>query len=254
MNQRPSKLRVLLAKIGITLKVFVYMSTSCVSLLYYWLFRRTELDGWLDGAYLAFAHYLLAVQRVQLNVLGAARLAAIDWSRPVFIVANHQSYVDIPVLVAALDRGLGFVTKIELARIPILSFWMRQVGCLIVERGKAGAGKEIDRAIKNMKRPPRLVVFAEGTRSKDGRLGPFMSGAFRMALHHKGILLPIALRGSRQGWEERIDFRTPHSVSCQVLEPIDCAKLSDDPAPPNSDTLKLRVRSEIDAALNASPP
>lgn len=189
----------------------------------------------------------------ELWALGFPVGSAIDWNRPVFIVANHQSYVDIPALVAALDHGLGFVAKSELTRIPILNFWMRQVGCLIVDRGKAGGGKEIYRAIKNMPRAPKLVVFAEGTRSKDGALGPFMSGAFRMALQVNGLLVPIAIRGSRQGWEDRLDFRPPQSVSCQILEPLDCARLSGEPAPPSSDALKLRVRAQIEAALSASP-
>jgi 1-acyl-sn-glycerol-3-phosphate acyltransferase len=216
---------VLLFKIVVALKLFAFMGWSMVQYIPVRLFRRKEIPAWIERKLDTWAKYCLQVLKMQLTVKGQANVANIDWSRPVFVVANHQSYTDIPTILVSLERLLGFIAKRELALIPFMGYWMIQIGCLLINRSKSGVGNDVNDAIKKMKKAPNLVVFPEGTRSKNGQMQSFKSGAFRMAIDNRGIILPLAITGSRSGWEGRQDANQIQPYSCDILEPIDCEKL-----------------------------
>ena len=77
---------------------------------------------------------------------------------------------------------------------------MRKIGCLIIDRKKRGIGKEIAQNLKNSKMVPHIAIFPEGTRSTDGNLAAFKSGAFRYAVDFEGTILPVVLKNTRAGW------------------------------------------------------
>ncbi len=122
-------------------------------------------------------------------------------SGPVIVMCNHQSMFDIPILMGHLGRLLGFVTKRELFRIPGLSHWMRNIGCIALDRSDAhGAAKlfrEVSLAIKEA--GSGIILFPEGTRTRDpeGKIGPFKEGSARLATLQNIPILPVSLDGSR---------------------------------------------------------
>jgi DNA helicase II / ATP-dependent DNA helicase PcrA len=186
--------------------------------------RRHPPQAWMERKLNAWARFCLRVQNADIAVKGQSYLALVDWSRPVFVVSNHQSYMDIPTVLVALNHKLGFVAKFELGRIPLLGYWMKQIGCLLIKRGKAGVGNQVNEAIRQMPHAPNLVIFPEGTRSRNGSLSPFKSGAFRMVTDHKGILIPLVIRGTRSVWENRSsEANKRYPLECEILEPVDCA-------------------------------
>jgi len=117
------------------------------------------------------------------------------------VMVNHQSKFDIPLLGGYLGKPMGFLAKRELFRIPGFSFWMRQSGCMPLDRkdvaGGAAAMEEWARDLRSHQRG--LIVFPEGTRSKDpgGAIQSFKQGSLRIASENDLPILPISLDGTR---------------------------------------------------------
>ena len=113
-------------------------------------------------------------------------------------VANHQSMFDIWALMAAVPASLRFVAKEELAKIPVFAAACRAAGHVFIDRGRAAAAGEAMRSAgERMKSEGlTLVLFAEGTRSTDGRLKKFRKGAFAIAIETQTFLVPVAIDGT----------------------------------------------------------
>jgi 1-acyl-sn-glycerol-3-phosphate acyltransferase len=115
------------------------------------------------------------------------------------LVANHQSYFDICALVVALGKIPRFVTKQELARIPIFGHALRALRQIIIDRADPeSARRAIDRAMRVLPGGAQLCFFAEGTRSTDGRIGPFKKGAVALGLVTGLPLIPVSISGTRK--------------------------------------------------------
>lgn len=117
--------------------------------------------------------------------------------RPFIIVANHQSYLDIILMLVVIRDKIAFVAKEELLNIPVLGWDIRSQGHIAIDRSQgiksARRLKEIAKATQNGK---NLLLFPEGTRSFDGQVGEFKRGAFQLALDAKVPILACSIAGS----------------------------------------------------------
>lgn len=121
----------------------------------------------------------------------------VDFSKPCIIVANHQSIIDICALFRAIPVPLRFVLKQELARIPFVGLYARAMGMVFIERQAARAAtRRLHAAAELFACGHSLCAFPEGTRSRDGRIGPFKGGVFKLAIESGIPILPIAIEGS----------------------------------------------------------
>lgn len=124
-------------------------------------------------------------------------LDAIDFTRPCIIVANHQSMMDICVLYRVVPAPLRFVLKAELGRVPLIGHYARAMGMVFIERQAAReASRALDSARNLFAEGDSLCAFPEGTRSRDGRVGPFKGGVFKLAIEAGVPILPMAIEGS----------------------------------------------------------
>jgi 1-acyl-sn-glycerol-3-phosphate acyltransferase len=115
------------------------------------------------------------------------------------LVANHQSYFDICALVEVLGKLPRFVTKRELARIPVFGQSIRALRQIIIDRSDPESAKRaIERAVRALPGGVQVCFFAEGTRSSDGRIGPFKKGAVAMGLTTGLPLIPVSISGTRK--------------------------------------------------------
>jgi 1-acyl-sn-glycerol-3-phosphate acyltransferase len=112
------------------------------------------------------------------------------------LAANHQSLVDIPLFLAALPREVRFLAKRELGRIPVFGTAMAKAGNLFIDREDPKDAVHLVReAADRIDRGQMVVIFPEGTRSRDGTIGEFKPGAFYLA-RKKGVpLLPVLIDG-----------------------------------------------------------
>src|SRR5574344_2068031 len=224
------RMPLLFFRIQVVFRVLIYMISAVFALYFRRLFLPKTVEPWIEYKVQDFARFCLRVLRVDLIVENQALLARVDWSRPVVVVGNHQSYSDIPVVFAALSRTIGFLAKKQLGYIPCLRFWMLRLHCLFVDRESPRAARELYQKIDKEKSVPRVFIFPEGTRSRDGKVHEFKSGAFRFACDLNATLLPIAIKGSRACWENRRDLAVAR-VKAVVLEPVDIAAINPPPRP-----------------------
>ncbi len=139
----------------------------------------------------------------------------------VVLVANHQSLVDIPLLLAAFPREIHFIAKRELGRIPLFGRAMVAAGNLFVDReDPRDAVHLIRRAGELLAKGRAVVVFPEGTRSEDGSIGEFRPGAFHIAWKTGSPLVPVYLAGGRDALPKGSLIFHPADLVVRVLPPV----------------------------------
>ena len=121
----------------------------------------------------------------------------------VVFISNHQSNFDIAALLAYLPINHGYIAKIELTKVPILSGWMKHMQCVFINRKslRQSAGAIIE-GIKILKGGHSLVVFPEGTRSRSSKMLDFKAGSFKLATKSGVPIVPITINGSYRLLEE----------------------------------------------------
>ncbi len=127
------------------------------------------------------------------------------------IVANHQSFLDIPVLAVGTPRHAAFVARVTLTRSRFLAFLMRESGCVLV-RPKTADRAALEAMIAHLEAGDCVAVFPEGTRTDDGRLGTFRAGAI-VAARRAGVpLIPAAIQGAFEAWPRRARLPAPRRI------------------------------------------
>lgn len=132
--------------------------------------------------------------------------------------SNHRSYAD-PVLVTLAGRGrFSFMAKTELFEKKLFGWLIRSLGAFPVERGK-GDMEAIDRAIENVQTGTNLLIFPEGTRSKDGRVGRGKTGVALIAAKAGVDVIPVGIT-----FTGKLHFRS--KIIVRVGKPIPAGTLA----------------------------
>lgn len=145
----------------------------------------------------------------------------------VLIIANHQSYFDIPVILGVLNKPAGFLAKTELKKIPLLSFWMKRLHCVFIDRKKLReAEKYIQEVIENLNNGYSMVIFPEGTRSRGKTMKNFKPGSFKVAFKTNVPILPVTINGTYKLYEEKKLIRKGR-IHIKVHPPIQPSKINE---------------------------
>lgn len=152
----------------------------------------------------------------------------LEREKGIIYVCNHQSNLDIPVIVSALHMDVGFVAKKEMKSWPFFNIWMRKSKCIFLNRENPREGiKDIKEAVKVIKEGYPIVIFPEGERTLDGEILRFKKGSFKLATETNGIIIPLTLKGTfdiqkRGEWK----MKRNQLVTVVVDEPIYVSSLS----------------------------
>ena len=167
----------------------------------------------------AWARTLLAAAGVSIRVLHPERL---EPGRSFVIVANHESFCDILVLLAALPMQVRFLAKRSIFRVPVLGWSIAAAGFIPVDRDDRSRGAAtVEAALRRLKGGRSLVIFPEETRTDTGDLLPFKRGAAHLALRSGLPILPIALAGTFRVLKRGSLLITPGPVAVSVGRPLD---------------------------------
>jgi 1-acyl-sn-glycerol-3-phosphate acyltransferase len=141
--------------------------------------------------------------------------------------ANHQSAMDIPILFVHLPVQFRFLAKRALFNIPFLGWHLYRSGHIPVDRGQPRkAFRSFDQAAERIRSGVPVVLFPEGTRSRDGALKPFKGGSFYLAIQARVPVVPITLNGTRHVHEpDTLHVRSGHTEMI-IHAPISTAGLS----------------------------
>jgi 1-acyl-sn-glycerol-3-phosphate acyltransferase len=147
-------------------------------------------------------HYARWWAKIQLLVSGVkvkvSGLEHLDKENPYIYMSNHQGSYDIFALLSCLPVQFRWIAKKELFAIPILGWAMSAANYISIDRSEMRkALKSIERAAGKIRGGVSVVIFPEGTRSRDGFIQPFKRGGFTLALKSGVPIIPITINGSR---------------------------------------------------------
>ena len=141
-------------------------------------------------------------------------------------MGNHQSILDIPVMRYSTQRTLDFVAKKELAKAPLIGYWITHVKSVTIDRDNVREGmKAINQAVNNIKDGYNFTIFPEGTRSKDGKIHEFKRGSIKIASKSKAPIIPVAIKGTSACFEDSKEF-VPGKVKVIFGEAIETENIS----------------------------
>ena len=166
---------------------------------------------------------ILLTTGVHVEVRGLERLVP---GRTYVFVANHQSIYDIPILFWSLPYQLRIIAKESLGHFPFLGWHLRRTGHMLVDRRRPDRDAIFAWASRLTSQGLSLIVFPEGTRSPDGRVGRFKRGSFYLALDGGLPVVPISVIGSRHVMLKGRLATYPGRVRLVVHDPIDTTGLA----------------------------
>ena len=197
-----------------TLPVTVFLSS--LTILVSFLNKNSDLAYNVTKTW---AKFVLTVSRIKVTVKGIYHIRP---DRSYIYMSNHQSNFDIPVALAYLPFKFRWVAKAELFKIPIFGYAMHRVGHINIDRSnRRAAFRSLKKAAKNIQEGVSVLIYPEGTRSRDGNIRPFKKGGFVLAVEAGAPIVPVIIHGT---WpimpKDKVIIR-PGNVTIEIKEPIE---------------------------------
>jgi len=144
-------------------------------------------------------------------------------------LGNHQSYVDIFLMITVIPQHFLFMAKKELFKIPFFGRAISYMGLIPVDRGESKeALKSLLQAVKLIKTGYSVLLFPEGTRSYDGKLLPFKRGAFMIGVKTKHQIAPFVIKNTTKSLKKGTGLIRPFQrCSVTFLDPIEVGDLKE---------------------------
>jgi 1-acyl-sn-glycerol-3-phosphate acyltransferase len=157
-------------------------------------------------------------------------------------VGNHRSFADVTAVFLVLPGDLRFLAKKEVYKIPLVSFALKTMGMIEVDRSNhEAAAQSIDRAVSHLRSGRSVVLFPEGTRNRGEGLLPFKKGAFVLAIKAGVPIVPLTILGADKTIKPDTILLYPSTIRIIVGDPIATAGMDLE----NRDNLLEQTRSII---------
>ncbi|MFH1019294.1 MAG: lysophospholipid acyltransferase family protein [Pseudomonadota bacterium] len=204
---------------GVLVLVLAPMLTglvSIVAIIMVLIFRRSAAE--VQFLPRALGRIVARLSGVSVKMSGSNLL---EQGHPYIFAANHQSQFDIFVLQGYLGCDFRWLAKLELFKIPVFGKAMQLAGYIPVDRAHGRkALKSLDEAARRIADGTSVIIFPEGTRSPDGRLGQFKAGTMVLAIKAGVPVVPVAIVGTHQILPKGRLLVKPGRVEIRVGAPI----------------------------------
>lgn len=227
--------------IALPIMLVLTIVTALVAIIFASLFGD-EFWGWWPAR--IWGWLFCRVFLIPVHVEGNEYL---DPKQAYIFVPNHQSMFDIFLLLGFLGHKFKWVMKKELAKVPLVGFACKCCGFIYINRtGKSSIAESMNKADDTLRQHKSLAIFAEGTRTRTGRLGTFKRGAFKLAVEQNLPIVPISLNGCYEAMPKGRYLVKRHPLKLIVHQPI-VPDLND----PNAmETLREATRQAILSGLD----
>lgn len=180
--------------------------------------RKGRIFRWVTRSY---SMTLLPVFGVTVETRGLSR---VDRNVPYVFMSNHASHVDSLALAVSIPHPLHWVFKKELSKIPVFGWVLLSLGQIMVDRRSAAQSRTaLSSAAAALKGNNSVLIYVEGTRSKDGKLQPLKKGGFHIALLAQLPIVPVRISGSHDIVPPGSLRVRPGRVVVELFDPIPTA-------------------------------
>jgi 1-acyl-sn-glycerol-3-phosphate acyltransferase len=171
--------------------------------------------------------------------------------------SNHQSLIDAAIIwthIGTFRRRVAFLVKKEIGKVPVLGYGVRQLDMILVDRkDRESALAAARKATETLRRGRSFGVFAEGTRTRDGRVLPFKKGAFHMAVNAGVPVVPVSIDGAFEAMPPGSLRLKRVPVRVVIHDPIPTTGLTDDDVGDLAERARAIVASDVRAGLAPTP-
>ncbi len=177
------------------IKLFFLLIVTIVVALLVLLTTPVNFKGRIsDYIVKRWARLLLFISFIKIKQVGTEN---INKGKGYIFISNHSSMFDILIALAGIPTNIRFVAKKELFKIPIFGWAMKMAGYISIDRERSlKAMRSIEEAAEKIRNGVSVILFAEGTRSKDGSVQPFKRGPFLLASKTKVPVIPVTINGA----------------------------------------------------------
>lgn len=164
---------------------------------------------------------------------------------PVIVASNHASNIDPPLIGGAFPRRLRYLAKESLFKNPVLGFLITSLGAIPVKReDRQSAGVVLKLLLEQLSRGESILLFPEGSRSKDGKMKPLEGGAAFLSVKSGIPILPVYIRGSHGVCPPGSSLPRPCKLRVSFAEP-----LSSDPEVKSDREKRDRLTERLSSVL-----
>jgi 1-acyl-sn-glycerol-3-phosphate acyltransferase len=138
---------------------------------------------------------------------------------PVILASNHASFLDPPLVGSGLHRGINYLARDTLFRFPGIGWLLRQWNSVPVDReggGAAGLKAILDRLLAG----GAIILFPEGTRTRDGKLQPARSGIGLTVIKSNATVMPVRVFGTYEAYGRHVKIPRPHQIAVKYGKPL----------------------------------
>lgn len=177
--------------------------------------------SWQDGVNSLMASvgdFVVSAAGIELVVKGKEHL----WSkRPAVFIFNHQSSADLFIVSKLIRKDATGIAKKELKKMPIIGQLMAASGVIFIDRkDREKAIEAMKPAVDALKNGTSIIIFPEGTRSRDYRLGPFKKGAFHLAMQAGVPIVPVVIRNAHDAMPRGTNVLRSVAIEVVAFPPI----------------------------------
>jgi len=169
---------------------------------------------------------------------------------PVILAANHTSLLDPPLVGSALHREIDYLARDSLFRIPVLGSILAAVNGVPVDREGGGAAG-LRAILARLEAGRGIILFPEGTRSRDGRLQPARSGIGLAVIKSTAPVVPVYIDGAFAALSRHMRFPRPHRITVTYGSPITFSELREEARTCSRARLR-EIYEEVTAAVMAA--
>jgi len=138
---------------------------------------------------------------------------------PVILASNHASFLDPPLVGSGLRRGINYLARESLFRFPVVGWVLRRWNSVPVDR-EGGGAKGLKAILDRLLAGGAIILFPEGTRTRDGKLQPARSGIGLTVIKSQAPVVPVRVFGTFEAFGRHLHFPRPHQVAVKYGQPM----------------------------------
>lgn len=206
----------------VLLFIGIFLLLSIPIMLVEWIVRKRSIEA-CDKSSFAIIKWafktILFLSGTKVTYIGRENIPT---DRSVLYVGNHRSDFDIPITYVCFPNPTGFVAKINIKKLHLISVWMKNINCVFIDRSSIKDGlKAIVASIDLVKRGVSICIFPEGTRNRtDSDLLPFKEGSLKIATKSGCPIVPMSINNSEMIFEKHFPWVKRAHVVVEFGKPI----------------------------------